>query len=870
MSAEMRTHIDEHIARNLAAGMSADDARAAAHRQFGGVAQIQERCRDARGGMWLQHWGRELRHALRSLWRAPGFSLAVFFTLTLCLGPNTAVLSALYALVLKPLPFPHPEQLVVISNVGAKMGGMPTFAGMPQYLDFSAQADRFEAFALYDMSNTTIGEDTVPARASGHRVTTGFFDLLGVQPQLGRFFLPAEEAVGSDRVLVLTDTFWRSKYNADLGVIGRNIRMGGETFTIVGVAPRSLGSVFTRTDFFKPFGHAPAELVAERRYTGARTALLGRLKPGVTHAAGLTQLAHLEERFRTEQANPGMQAAIERIGLRPQLAPLGDDLLLQIKQPLWLLQAAALFVLLIGAVNVANLLLARANARRPELAIRFALGGGRTALLRTMLCEILVLAGAAAVTGIAIASGVLLLINRTLELLGRFVPPVEFQPAIAVVIVLGALLIALLVGLVSFAMLWRSGLRVGDARTSSSRGGIRILSSVLVVKQVAIALMLLVGAGLLMRSFAKVLAVDPGFDAEHVVQGRIALSHAYDAPEANTAICRRIIEAMRAISGVDGVAASNYFGVGPASSFRSQAFTIRNAPETAGENRPLAYIHPVSPGFFETLNGRILEGREFREGDVFRPPDAVIVVDQSFAERYFKGRSAIGQEMALGAGPFPDDFKWARIIGVVARANITGLESRDGLPFLYLPMNQQPGGGFNVMVRSSRPPAEMLNAMRTALQAVDPTLPLYNTGTLRETLDFILTPRRFTMLLVAIFAGLALILAAVGLYGVLAYDVSQRTREIGIRGAIGATRQQIVAMILRQGLWKAGVGLGIGLGGAFCLTRFMRGLLFEVTPADPTSFLLVSALLLAVALLACWLPARRAAKVNPIVALRAE
>ncbi|HWA27371.1 MAG TPA: ADOP family duplicated permease [Lacunisphaera sp.] len=871
MSEEMRLHVEWQAELNRQAGMNAEDARHAALREFGNVTSIQQQAREGWGWVWLEHWARDFRLAVRSLSRSPGFSLAVFLTLALCLGPNTAVLSALQALVLKPLPFAAPEQLVVVKNVGTKAGNMPYGAGVPQQLDYAARADAFSGFALFDMANTTIAEDTMPTRASGLKVTLNFFDLLGLRPIAGRFFLPEEEGDGRDRVLVLSHDFWLRQYQADPQVLGHTVRMGGENYTIVGVAPPVVAAMFTRTDFFMPYPHGPDELLPQRRFTGSKTTLLARLRPGVTPAAGQTQLETIEQRFRLEQAPPAMRDGMERAGLHVTVQPWRNDMLAVARGPLWLLSAGAAFVLLIGCVNVANLTLARVSARRAELAIRLALGAGWTDLFRQILCEVLVLSAGALAAGFALGWGTLQFINRSEVVVGRWVAPVRIDGQVVVVILLAGVGLTLAIGFLSLLILRRGGLRVGDTRAASAGGGMRAVSSALVVGQVALALLLLVGSGLLIRSFANVMAVKPGFDADHVVQGRIALGSGYNDTDVNVALRRRVLAAMKEIPGVNHVAVSSYFGVGPASSYRALPFTVRRDPPAADEaTRTTAIMNPVSPGFFATMGTRLLEGRDFVDSDHANNRYAGLIVDRAFAERYFPGRSALGEELTFGAPPFPSNFVWPRIVGVVERANIVGLEERDGLPVIYVPMILGASPGFNVMASSARAPGDVLADMRRKLREIDPTLPFYNTGVLRETLDLMLLPRRAAMVLLLVFAGLALLLAAVGLYGVLAYDVTQRTREIGIRGAIGATRGQIIGLILRQGLAKAGLGLAIGLAGAFYLTRFLRTLLFDVKATDPLAFGLVAGVLLLVALLASWLPARRAAKVDPVVALRAE
>ena len=822
--------------------------------------------RESRGWSWLATWGREFRFAARSLRRAPGFSLAVLLTLVVCIGPNTAILSALYALVLKPLPFPDPGQLVVITNVARKTGGQVIQSSVPQYRDFKAHADLFAGFALIKPENITLDDEGAPVRIENDWVSYDFFDVLGVKPVLGRFPTADEQTPGRENVLVISQAFWESHYHSDPGVIGREIRPGGTPYTIIGVAPQSLASLWNTTCFYQPYAPQPFRVTPQARY--ANDAILyGRLKPGVPLGAGLAQLATVERDFLQGVANPRLRTFLESNGYQLSAVRLRPEGAISESRSLWLLQAGALLVLLIGCVNVVNLCLARANARQGELAIRVALGAGRSALVRPMLAESLLLTVAAAFAGLGLAAAALRIFNGYLPILVRTAPPVTLDPLVAGLILAVAFAIAVLVALVPLRLAWRAGLQVGGSRAASSSGAARAVGSVLVTVQVAVAVVLLVGASLLIRSFAKVLAADPGFDAAHVVQGRIALPSRYADQSANLDIQRRILESFRTMPGVTGVAEVSGFTLAP--TYRTQPFMVRGQPVTEGDSQPTVIIYPVSSDFFGTMGIRLRDGRAFNDADDFNK-DPVVIVDQNFATRYFPHRIVVGQEMTLGSGTPPPGTKWARIVGVASRANLSGPDSRDATPFVYLPMNGWPMGGFNILVHSSRPAADVLREMRARLRTLDPGVPLYIAASLQQILDEMLMSRRGITLLLGAFSGLSLLLAAIGLYGVLAYDVSQRTREIGIRGAIGASRGQILGLILRQGLWKTGVGLGVGLVGAILLSRSLTRLLYDVTAADPASYALVLLLLLAIALLACWIPARRASKVDPIEALRTE
>ena len=867
LTEEIQSHVDMATEANVAAGMSPEEARYAALREFGNVASVQERTRAEHGWMWLEQWIRDLRFSVRSLWRAKGFSLTVLATLALCLGPNTAILSVLYALVYKPLPFHEPERLVSITNVADKNGGAKRPSSVAQYLDFKAHADRFEGFGYYTATNVTIGEEDTPVRGPCLQMGGELISTLGVQPLLGRGFLPDEQVPGQDHVVLLSHGAWVKRYHADETVIGRKIRVDSELYTVVGVAPEVFEQLFVDVELFKPYMVGPNEGDPLARYAGS-VRLVGRLKPGMSIDAGRAQLAVLEKAFYDSGATLQARTFLDAGGYRIGISDAREELSEPIKAPLLLLQGGAVLVLLIGCVNVASLLLARTNAKRPELAIRQALGAGRTVLLRQMLAESFWLVSLAGVIGICLALGMLRFMNRYESMVVRHVPPVEMNWHVLAMV--GAIVgvIVLTMAVVPFVLLWRSELKIGETpRASTGQRGRRALNA-LVVGQVALALVLLISAGLLIHSFARVMAVKPGFDAERIVQGRVNLPYSkYKDPKDNVGLQQRLLAAMKEIPGVEAASLTTEFGV--AEKYRTAPFLLHGNNAVAGDAQALVNINSVSPDYFATMGIRLRDGRVFRDDDEFRK-SPVAIVDQAFAERYFPGRDVVGQELVLGTNPPKDGQPWIRIIGVVARANLAGLEGRDGWPFLYIPFNQQPSLGFSFLVRSSRSETDVVNEMRARVRAVDPALPVYATGTLAAGLDGMLGNRRAIMFLLGLFAVLALLLATVGLYGVLNYDVSQRTREIGIRGAIGATRAQIVQMILRQGLTKAGLGLAVGLTGAFFFTRLLRKMLFEISPTDPLAYAAVTALLLFVALAASWLPARRAAKVDPVIALRAE
>lgn len=816
---------------------------------------------------WLGQFGRDLRFAFRSLRRAPGFSVAVVITLALCVGANTTILSVLYGLILKPMPFRDAGQLVEVYASFPKNDQPKRPVSIPQYLDYRANADLFDGFALWTVWTFNIGEESDPDRGIGARVTADYFALMGVQPLLGRFYTMEECAPGKDAVLVLTQSFWEKKYMADPAVIGRVIRLSGQPFTIIGVAPRTIEALNTDTTVLKPFEWQPPQAAPQLRASQNGT-MYARIKPGVAHAAALAQLATLEKRFYTEVAGPPLRDFLDRGGFRMGLGQVRAEQTKSVRTGLWMLQGGALFVLLLGCVNVANLMLARANARQGEFAVRQALGAGRAALARQMLAEGLVLAGSGAVIGLVLCWTSLRLINTYTTTIVREVQPVALDRTVLAVTLLVTLLVAGVIALLPIVKTWRINLLTslqGGARGASASGGLRAMSGFLVIAQVALALMLLVGAGLLLRSFARVMAVNPGFDAGRVIQGRTAFGGSGQKAESVRSTEDLILTRMREIPDVEKVGATSSFALN--GRFPIASLPIRGSALGQSDTFPTASIIIVSPEYFDVMGIRLLEGRAFTAADAVPGARRVFIVDQNFARKYFPGRSAVGEMFDFRVPNLPPE-QWPVIVGVVSAAKLNGTEDQSGVPFVFVPLG--PAAAFSMVLRTSRPPGEIVPLMRQKLRSVDSSLPLYNVGSLQEGLNGMLANRRGVMWLLGAFAGIALLLSAVGIYGMLAYDVSQRTREIGIRGAIGASRGQIVGLILKQGLWKAGIGLVVGLAGAFYLSRYMGSLLFEVKPSDPPVFAGVSLLLLLVALLASWLPARRASKVDPIIALRCE
>ncbi|HEY5079207.1 MAG TPA: ABC transporter permease [Opitutaceae bacterium] len=809
----------------------------------------------------------DVRHGTRRLLREKGFAAVALLTLALCIGANTAIFSMIYALVLKPLPYPQPTRIVEIYNSFPK-GGFDKFpCNVVQYSDFKANTTAFDSIGLCQTNLVMLGKEGSAERTVELDLTAEIFDVLGVKPLIGQFYTLKNSRVGEDKVVVLTESFWKSHFNEDPGVLDKPMTIDGETCLIVGVGPHSMEALDAQAKFYRPISWKPEDINPGGRY-GCRPSIYARLKPGVTPAEALGQVAGLEQNAY-DKAPPGLKNFLDATGHKIRLGLLQAERVQPIKASLYLLQGGVLFVLLIGCVNVANLLLTRANAQQSELAVRAALGASRGAIARQLLIESLLLTLAGAVLGIGLAYGAVAAINHFTARLMPNMLPVAIDGGILAYAVVIAVAVGLLIGLLPVVHILRSNLAAlihRSSRSTSGGRGVRALSSVLVMGQVAVALVLLTGAGLLIHSFANAISVNPGFDPSNLVVGSIALPSSYQTKERNADFQKRLEAALREIPGADGVALST--GIPFQGNLPINALTLKENALPKDAPQPAAFLVGVSLGYFQALHIQLLEGRFLEESD-FANGRKAYIVDERFAKNLFPGRSAVGGHFTFGAPPAKDS-DWPVIVGVVRNVPHNGVEDRSNNPFVYYPLLNSSAGGFSLFVRTSRPLGDAVTAIREKLRSVDPAVPLFETGTVQKAIDDSFDNRRAVMLLLGGFAVLALFLSAIGIYGVLAYDVSQRTREIGIRGAIGATRPQIVGLIMRQGLWKTGVGLVAGLVGAILLSHYLTSMLFELKSTDPWSYVIVALVLAAVAALASYLPARHAARINPNEALRTD
>ena len=811
----------------------------------------------------------DLRHAFRLLGKGKGLSVATLLTLALCIGATTAIFSTVYSLLLKPLPFRDPAPIVELYTSAVKAGLNKMPANVPFYIDYSKNASSYEAIALWSFSQQMFGDDESPVRLPMASATAEIFSILRVQPLLGAFFTKEQNRPGADKVVVLTQSFWQTQFLEDTAIVGKTVRIAGESYKVIGVAPRLFEAWDARVKYVTPLSWPPGQENPQGRY-GVGIQLFGRLKPGVAAGQADAEAKTLEKRY-VDGAPPPVRQFVERSGMTMNVGGVQEQRVQPVRPTLFLLQGGVAFVLLIGCVNVANLLLVRANARQSELAIRSALGAGRGTIARQLILESLLLTSLGALLGLGLAWAAL---HASNYYLAKMLP--QSLPATLDLRVLGfaiglTVVIGVLIGLIPVLHILRTNLAEviqSSSRSASSGRGVRTLSSILVVVQVAVALVLLTGAGLLIHSFAKALEIDPGFNPKGVVTARIVIPAPYrTSAEAATKFQERLRQALLELPGVTSTAFS--FSTPFQGGLPINAFTLEEDTLPPGSPQPGAYRVMVTPDYLQTLGLKLLDGRFYEEADR-DPKRQLFVVDESFAKKFFPNRSAVGGRFTFGGRPQkPED--WPSIIGVVRDVPHNGVEEKSGNPFIYQVIQQGARSpGLTLFLRAGRSANDLLPALRTKLRAIDSTIFLYDAGTLDQAVDSSFDNRRAVMLLLAAFAGLALFLSSLGIYGVLAYDVSQRTREIGIRGAIGASRGQIVGMILRQGLWKSGIGIALGLAGALLLSHYMTSLLFGVQPTDPVVYVAVSAVLVAVALLASYLPARRAARIDPLVALRDE
>lgn len=798
----------------------------------------------------------DLRFGARMLLKKPSFTLIAVITLALGIGANAAIFSVVNTLLLRPLPFREPGKLVWIANSGnAGLSSVTTRAG--NFDDWRKMNQSFEDiggyFAFFDYVSYTLTGSGEPERLSGVGVTQNFLNLLGVQPLHGRGFDNEESRFGGRQAVILTHNYWLRRFGSDPSVVGRTVTLNDQPATIVGVLPASFdfASTFTpgsRIDMLVPFPIAP-----ETDRWGNTLAVIGRLKPGVTVEQANAEFASLNQQI--EKTHP------ERGGFGSRMSNLQEKVSGQFRKALWVLFGAVSCVLLIACANLANLLLARAASRRKEIAVRVALGANRWRLIRQMLTESILLSLCGAVLGLPLAMFVTQAIASTNAINIPLLHSVEIDGTALAFTVSVAILTGLLFGLVPALQISNTGVNedLKEAVRGSSEGKRKAwVRKALVISEVAIACILLAGAGLLIRSFMQLLEVDPGFQASHAAAWRIEPGQKYSTDQQRKALYDELTRKVAVIPGVESVGLTDTLPMG-----RNRTWGIGAKGETYQRGQyPLAFPRIIEGGYIRTMRIPLRSGRDFNDRDD-QNSEQVILINEALAKRLWPNRDSIGQMTVINGAE-------RRVVGVVGNVRHSTLEEEAGNEF-YIPLKQTNwGGAMELVVRTKIAPESIAPSVRSTFQSVDPNLPAADFKTLDQIVSQSVSPRKFMTVLLGLFSLLALILASLGIYGVISYSVTQRTQEIGIRMALGAMQKDILAMVMKSGMTTALIGVAIGLIGALALTRFISSMLFGVGTTDIPTFASIAILITIVAFLACWIPARRATKVDPMIALRYE
>jgi putative ABC transport system permease protein len=801
----------------------------------------------------------DLRYAVRMLVKQPGFTCVAVLTLALGIGANSAIFSVVNAVLLRPLPFKDQDQIVKIWETFTPTGSTRSWSGsasVPNLKDWREQNDVFTEIAYYQSGSFNLQDQDQPQRVQSATVSTNLFDVLGVLPRLGRTFVEGEDQQGNHRVVVLSDRLWRNNFAADSAIVGTDILLGGENFTVVGVMPAGFQFPSRSTDLWVPYVLTPNQISSRHDHF---LMTIARLRPDAAFELAQEQMrtiaARLEQQYPDNQTNRSIK-----------LIRLHEEMVQRVRPALLMLLGAVGFVLLIACTNVANLLLARATSRRREIAIRTALGAGRARIVRQLLTESVLLAFVGGGLGLLLARfGVDALMRLASTILPRS-DGVGLDGRVVVFTLALSIVTGLIFGLAPAIQVSRTNVQESLKEGGASAGGAQRnwLRNLLVVAETASALVLLIGAALLIRSFAQLQQTDSGLRPENVLTMRLSLSDTkYSTDQSAQNFYEQLLGRVSGLAGVEAAGLINYLPL-QQWGHNGDIGIEGKGPFLPGQ-APLAEYRAASPDYFRALGVPLVAGRYFNEQDR-QNSTPVVIINQTLARRYLPDEDPVGKRLRL----FDPD--WRTIVGVVGDVKQAGL-TRAIIPETFMPYTQAPAGfigGMSLVVRAASDPGVLTPAIRGEVLSLDPAQPIYQVETMESVIAASVSDRRLNMLLLGIFASVALVLALVGIYSVMSYTVTQSTREIGIRMALGARPRDVMRLVVGQGLVLTSIGVGIGVGAAFALTRVMESLLFEVKATDPVAFTAVSAALVVVALIACYIPARRATKVDPIVALRYE
>ena len=802
----------------------------------------------------------DLRYAARMMGKNPGFTLIAVITLALGIGANTAIFTVVNAVLLRPLGFHDPSRLVIV----AEKSPYPTITtSYENYVDWRAQSQSFESMEGTRGATIALTGAGDPERLNSRYATAGLFPLLGVDAVVGRTFRAEEDAAGGAPVVLLSYGLWQRRFGGAADAVGKSITLDSRPYTIVGVLPKGF-ELLQPADVFLPFTPWAKTLPDDRNWHPGIYAV-ARLKPGVTREQARTEMVGITKRLENQYPEYNTGISAEVVGLQ-------DRLVQNVRPALLLLLGAVSFVLLIACVNVANLLLARAASRGREIAIRTSMGASRWRIVRGLLTESVLIAVTGGALGLLVASAAL---GPLLHMAEGSVPQI-FSVGLDRSVLLFTLVVSVLTGLVfGIVPALRTGkidlretLNEGSRGSTTGRGHHRILGA-LVATEIAVALLLLIGSGLLLRSFSRLQEVSPGFQPDHLLVADLPLSqNAYAKPELRYEFFDRLVERAKTLPGVKSAGAASFLPVSGGGSLIQ--FNIEGRPPKTPHDYVAAGYRTVTPQYMETMGVPLLQGRNIAAGDVEKAP-AVVVINASMARTYFPGENPLGKRMQIGATP-DKDVPYMEIVGVVGDV-LQGLDT-DAKAEMYLPYRQVdtvlPVFQLSVVLRTSGDPRLQAAALRSAVREIDPNQPVVKIRTMEENMATSVTEPRFRTWLIGIFAALALVLAAVGIYGVMSYSVNQRTNEMGIRVTLGAQPNDVFRIVVGEGLRLALIGVGVGLIGALAATRVLRTFLYGVSAIDPVTFAVTAALLTLVAVAACYFPARRATRVDPMVALRYE
>lgn len=791
------------------------------------------------------------------------FNLVALLTLGLCIGANTAIFSVVNSILLRPLPFQEPDRIVEIYNSYPGVGVPKAGAAAPEMADRRAEIEIFESVSMQTTQNFDVGVEGSPQRLSFLAVTPSFFDVFRIAPLAGRTFTEEEGQEGAGKVILLSNGLWQELY-AGQDVTGQQVRLSGELYTIVGVLPQVFETVFERRGAV-PLVFSKRDLSADGRHSN-NASMMARLRPGV--AVELAQQRVDAINVRNYELYPQFAEVLRSAGYRSTVSPMHDELVKNVRDAIYILLAAVAFVLLIGCVNVANLLLVRSNVRLKELSIRAALGAGQRRLGRLLLTESLVLGVLGAALGLAIGLGGVRLLN---SLAGDTLPTgvaVQVDSTVLLFTLGLGILTAFIFGLVPLVHVLRTDLsqivRQGGRAGTDARAAI-VTRGALVVSQVSLAFLLLVGSGLLVASFLRAVGVNPGFQAEGVLSGQFTLPNTrYAKDDQVHTFVDSLLRDLRSLPGVRSVGVTSIVPFSDDSN--SSAIEIVGRDLGPGNLPPVPCWTNVDGDYFEAMGIPLIQGRYFDQRDTSES-EKVAVIDRRLAEKHWPGENPIGQQIRPGLPPLNSGEAVFTIVGVVGEIMIRDVTEASPIGIVYFANRQRPQRGLGLALRTDGG-ADLSGAVADAIQRLDPELPFYDVRTMSRRLEDSLESRKALVWLASLFGALALLLAGVGIYGVLAYAVSQRTKEIGIRMALGADPAVVIRSVAGQGLRLAAVGLAVGIVTALLLTRLMESVLFEVTPSDPTVLAAVSAVLMSVALLASLIPSLRATRINPNSALR--